>query len=561
MEVSCIVDLPDELVLCILDIVDDATFCALRLAHPRFNLYDDAQVERKRKVPHWAARDPAVLCARGIAGGVRLWLDSEHSFTDDDILGAIGSGHVDVAALFPDRICDLDDKATAAAVRSDSVAMARLVGALVSFTVEDVNESVWCGSVEMVRFLATEVRDPWPESAMTGAAERGDMDVIQTVWRHHSECMCIEAVKAALEAGHTDVALFFAAEAVDPALVAAYALPVRNMDVIAQLHAHLVSQSHIADAIAGAARRGRTDVIALLASRCTEPSAIRDAAREAARHGNAEAALMLVERCYMYPLDDVLLDAAKGDSYDIIDVIAHRCSNHNVVHALHTAIDKGNDRAAVALLQRCSSHMFGHAAARRAMVNAATSGMKRTVAMLYDGDRHEDELFADAVAGASRMGHAKVVRFFIRKRPRSPAYTVALRMAAEARHAKVVQLFLNHNVDPMHALACLVHGGAGQGVRLLAEIYGNRLWPADCPGSMRGQHASPPPAGGTVAPSCLAQTLSKPAPIDLDPIQAVCVQCCRPCKHWLLSVALDGAGERLVWYLMRAWGWGLVMPG
>lgn len=64
MEVSCIVDLPDELVLCILDIVDDATFCALRLTHPCFNLYDDAQVERKRKVPHWTARDPR-SCAHG----------------------------------------------------------------------------------------------------------------------------------------------------------------------------------------------------------------------------------------------------------------------------------------------------------------------------------------------------------------------------------------------------------------------------------------------------------------------------------------------------------------
>lgn len=486
---------------------------------------------------------------------MRLWLDGKHRFTDDDILGAIGSGNVNVASLFFDRIRNLDGKARAAAIRSESVDMARFISTLVDFTVEDVNEPVRCASVDMVHFLATEIKDPWPVSVMTVTAKRGDLAVVQTVWRHHSECMSVEAVKAALEAGRTDVALFFAAKAVDPALVAVYALPVRNMDVIAKLHAHLVSQPHVADAIAGAARRGRADVISLLLSRCTDASAIRGAACEAARHGNTEAALMLVERCCMYPpLDDVLLDAAKGDSRAIVDAIAHRCSNRSVVHALHTAIDKGSDRAAVALLQRCPSDMFGRAAARTAMVNAATSGMKRTVAMLYDGDNHEDDLFADAVAGASCMGHAKVVRFFLRKRPRSSAYMVALRTAAEAQHAEVVQLFSNHDVDPMHALARLVHGGTCESVRLLAAAYGHRLWPVDCATSGRDRQG-PPPIDTKPTPEPFESGLD-----NVDPAKTVCRQCRRQCKQWLVCVALDGAHVPMIAYLVGMWGWGFVTP-
>nr|UMO79830.1 hypothetical protein [Pandoravirus aubagnensis] len=561
MEVSCIVNLPDELVLAILDIVDDATFCALCLAHSRFNLYDDAQVERKRKVPHWATRDPAALCARGIAGGVRLWLDGEHRFTDDEILGAIGAGHVDVALLFSDRICGLDDKARTAALRSGSIDMTRLIGTLVNFTVDDVATAVQCAHVEIMDLLATEVTDRWPTSVMLAASKRGDLAIVRTVWRHHAECMSGEAINAALEAGHTDVALFFATEAVDPACVATRALAVHDMNVLAILHAHVTTPVHIADAIAGAAQAGRTDIISVLVSRCTESSAVCHAACVATRSGNTKAALMLVERCSASDLTDVLLIAARYDRRKIVLAFVHRCSARDVVCALREAIERGSDRVAPVLLRHCPRHTFKRRDAHKAMVDAATSGMKRTVAMLYDGDDHDDALFADAVAGASRQGHTKVARFFVRKRPRSPAYAPALYTATEADRGDVVRLFSRHHVDPLHALARLVHGGAGQGVRLLAEIYGNRLWPIDCPGSMQSQRASPPPAGDNVTPSRPAQTLSTPTPTDLDRIQAACVQCRRPCKHWLLCVALGGAGERLVRYLMGAWGWGLATPG
>ncbi|AGO84347.1 hypothetical protein psal_cds_522 [Pandoravirus salinus] len=554
MEVSRIVDLPDELVLAILDIVDDATFCALRLAHPRFDLYDDAQVERKRKVPHWATRDPAALCARGIAGGVRLWLDGEHRFTDDDILGAVRAGHVDVAALFCERISILDYKARVASISSGSIGMVRLVGASSNFTVDDVNKAVLCGSAEVVCFLATKVTDRWPMSVMSAAAAQGDLAVVRTVWRHHSECMSVAAVDAALEANHTDVSLFFAAEAVDPALVAARALRVCNMDVIAELHAHFATPAHIADAIVVAARHGHVGVISTLASRCTDPWAICRAACEAIRCGNTEAALMLVERCSVPDLADVLLAAARCDRRKIVLGFVHRCPARGVVCALRESIKRGSDRVAPVLLRHCPRHTFKRRDAHKAMVSAATSGMKRTVAMLYDGDDHDDALFADAVAGASGRGHAEVVRFFMRKRPRSSIYTTALCTAAEAQHAKVAQLFSRHDVDPMHALARLVHGGRCESIALLAAAYGDRLWPVDC--------AAPSRDGRALSTTDVEPT---PEPIGsvldgADPTKTVCRRCRRQCKQWLVCVALDGARVPMIAYLVGMWGWGFVTP-
>jgi hypothetical protein len=555
MEVSRIVDLPCELVLRILDAVDNVTFCALRLAHSCFNLYDDDEVERKRKVPHWSSQDPSVLCARGVAGGVRLWLDAEHPFSDADILGAIASGHVDAAMLFVGRISSLGRKARTAAIRSNSVDMSRLIGTLSHFTVEDVDEAAdECACGQIMDFLAKEVNQRWPTSVMRALAKRGLMDAVRAVWRHHPECMSVEAVVAALRAGHTDIALFFAAEAVDPTMVAMRALPARNMDIIAKLHAHIVSQSHVADAIAGAARRGRTDILSVLVSRCTESLAIRDAACDAATHWHTEAALILAERCSGTHLDDVLLDAAKAGSDTIVDTIVHRCSAHGIVGALHAAIGKGNDYIAITLLRRCPLRMFGRTAAHSAMVDAARSGMKRTVAMLYDGDDHDDKLFATAVVEASARRHVDVVRFFMRKRPRSTAYAEALYAAAKARHVDIVRLFFDHGVDPMYSLVRSVCRGACKDVRLLETAYGNRLWPVDCaPFHQKGHDLPPTDNGPTLEPT--------DRPVDAEDVaKTVCRQCQCQCKQWLMCVALDGAHVPMMTYLAGMWGWGFVRP-
>ncbi|AVK76114.1 hypothetical protein pneo_cds_507 [Pandoravirus neocaledonia] len=134
---------PRELVLRILDAVDDATFCALRLARPRFNLHDDAEIERKRKVPHWAMGDPESLCARGIAGGVHLGLDGGRCFTDDDISCAIRSGRTGVVSLFTFQIPAMIRRARTAAIHSCRVDMVLLVGTLLShFDIDDVEEAV-----------------------------------------------------------------------------------------------------------------------------------------------------------------------------------------------------------------------------------------------------------------------------------------------------------------------------------------------------------------------------------------------------------------------------------
>ncbi|AVK76113.1 hypothetical protein pneo_cds_506 [Pandoravirus neocaledonia] len=136
-----------------------------------------------------------------------------------------------------------------------------------------------------------------------------------------------------------------------PALVA-----VRNTDVIARLHARLIAPSHIADAMAGAARCNRVDAVLLFLPRCTEASAISHAACMAARHRSTSATLALAERCATFDIDNALLDAAQTHDRGITLAIVPRCSRHGVVP--HCNRPRARPRSASSPAPLLSAHVW-----------------------------------------------------------------------------------------------------------------------------------------------------------------------------------------------------------
>ncbi|AVK76676.1 hypothetical protein pneo_cds_1069 [Pandoravirus neocaledonia] len=195
--------LPNEILYRIVGLVDDASFCAVRLAHRCFDVYDNQEITRMRKLPRWKQSDRGLLCRSGNLEAVSALCGDGALFSVDHLREAVLGGQLNI-------LVQLHCHGVSPSLMSVNVLIGSRNGTHRDFWLYiKGNDTRW----EEMRGCGHPGRpEPWTTTIARTAIECGHLDIVYFLHKTDAYPFPRDALEVALSRGHPHVASFLAAQ-------------------------------------------------------------------------------------------------------------------------------------------------------------------------------------------------------------------------------------------------------------------------------------------------------------------------------------------------------------